>query len=79
MRILEIAFNSLFEDTKKLVVDGVRKDMANHISKALPLDGKRAVTSRGKRLRAAPNMVRSGYAGAGRRRVWRGHLVFVIQ
>jgi len=34
MRILKIAFNSLFEDTKTLVADGVRKDMANHISKA---------------------------------------------
>ena len=40
MRILEIAFNSLFEDTKKSVADGVRKDIVDCISNTQPPDKK---------------------------------------
>jgi hypothetical protein len=48
MRLLEIAFNAFFDDTKQLVADGVRADIACWISRAESLDGIGAATDRGK-------------------------------
>jgi hypothetical protein len=48
MRILEIAFQSFFDDTKQLVADGVRKDIALCLSRAQSPDEKRAITIRGR-------------------------------
>jgi hypothetical protein len=48
MRILEIAFQSFFDDTKQLVADGVRKDIALCLSRAPSPDEKRTLTIRGK-------------------------------
>jgi len=48
MRILEIAFQSFFDDTKQLVADGVRKEIALCISRAQSQDEKRTKTIRGK-------------------------------
>jgi hypothetical protein len=48
MRILEIAFQSFFDDTKKLVADGVRKDIALCVSRAQSPDEKRTLIIRGK-------------------------------
>jgi hypothetical protein len=48
MRILEIALQSFFDDTKQLVADGVRKDIALCLSRAQSPDEKLALTIRGK-------------------------------
>jgi hypothetical protein len=48
MRIAEIAFRSLFDDTKQLVADGVRNDVAIQITQAKSDEKRRAAESRGK-------------------------------
>ena len=48
MRICNIAFDAFFEDTKKLVSDGVKKDIKQRIGAASSREDRKAAISRGK-------------------------------
>ena len=48
MHLLEIAFQAFFNDTKALVSDGVRKDVASYISKASSPDERNQALKLGK-------------------------------
>ena len=53
MRICEIAFEAFFEDTKKLVAEGVRKDIKHRIADVSSPEQRKAALSRGRRREVA--------------------------
>lgn len=53
MQICEIAFEAFFEDTKKLVAEGVRKDIKHGIADASSPEQRKAALSRGRRREVA--------------------------